>query len=241
MLSETYEPLSSSASTLDNDIFANLHQSGMPDDDLPWLAPGKESLGVSEAAVLLGKGVNAPVRSSYLKWQIAGVGGMLLDEQLFPMLLDIACFEPETKPQTLIEDQEQLRLATKLQVSFEADPLEDGMSHPAEQIIEEALRSTEERKVLDWLRVLSLDTEYPGFSASVLRCLGRQAGPGTSSWRTEFVRDALASDDVEIRDAAAQAAELWGDLGLIEVLQSHLETEPWLRDYIQDIIDNLQE
>ena len=241
MLNETYEPLSSRASTPDNDIFANLHQSGMSDDVLPWLAPGKESLGASEAAVLLEKGVIAPVRSSYLKWQTAGVGGMSLDEQLFPMLLDIACFEPETKPQTLIEDQEQLRLATKLQVSFEVDPLEDGMSHPAEQIIEEALRNTEERNVLDWLKALSLDAEYPGFSASVLRCLGRQEHPGTSSWRAALVREGLATDDVEIRDAAAQAAELWGDQKLIEVLESHFETEVWLQDYIQDIIDNFQE
>lgn len=240
MLSETYESLSSRASTPDNDIFADLHQSGMT-DDLLWLAPGKESLATSEAAVLLGKRVVTLVRGSYFKWQTMGVVGMSLSEQIFPMHVDMDCFELETMPQITVEDQEQVRLTTKLQVSFEADPLEDGINHPAELVIAEALGSKEEHRVLNWLSTLSLDADHPGFAASVLRCLGRQDHPGTSSWRVALVREGLATDDVEIRDAAAQVAELWGDLELIEVLQSHFETEPWLRDYIQDIIDNLQE
>ena len=149
--------------------------------------------------------------------------------------------EAAAAPKALVEDRERERLANRLWTAFAADPLEDGMSHPAEEIIGEALRSTEDNPVLDWFRTFSLDAERPGFAASVLRCLGRQTPPGTDSWRTELVRDGLAVDDVEIRDAAVQAAESWGDRSLADVMKAHREAEPWLREYIEDVISDLRE
>ena len=137
------------------------------------------------------------------------------------------------------EERKQARLANKLHVAFETEPLEDGMHHQAEDIIEQALQSGEDVRILEWLRAFSLDDTQPSFAASVLRCLGRQEHLGTSSWRSELVRDALALDDVEIRDAAVQAAELWGDSDIQPVLKSHSEPESWLRDYICDVIDDL--
>lgn len=135
----------------------------------------------------------------------------------------------------------QAQLWNHLHAAFEADPLEGGTSHPAEQIIAKALRSPEDRKALDWLGSFSLDPERPSFAASVLRCLGRQESPGTNSWRANLVRAGLDVDDVQIRDAAVQAAESWGDRGLAEILRSHRETEPWLRRYIMDVISDLEE
>lgn len=139
------------------------------------------------------------------------------------------------------EDCKQARLANKLYAAFEAEPLEDGMHHKAEYIIGQALQSGEDQRILERLRAFSLDDTQPVFAASVLRCLGRQEHLGTSSWRSELVRDALALDDVEIRDAAVQAAELWGDREILPVLKSHSEPELWLRDYISDVINDLGE
>ena len=139
------------------------------------------------------------------------------------------------------EEREQVRLANKLHAAFETQPLEDGMHHQAEDIIGQALQSGKDQRILEWLRDFSLDTAQPVFAASVLRCLGRQEYLGTSSWRSELVRDALALDDVEIRDAAVQAAEFWGDSDILPVLKSHSEPESWLRDYISDVIDDLGE
>ena len=129
----------------------------------------------------------------------------------------------------------------ELHAAFETQPLEDGMHHKAEDIIEQALQSREDQRILEWLRAFSLDDTQPSFAASVLRCLGRQEHLGTSSWRSELVRDALALDDVEIRDAAVQAAELWDAREILPVLKSHSEPESWLRDYICDVIDDLGE
>ena len=139
------------------------------------------------------------------------------------------------------ENCKQAQLANKLHIAFETEPLEDGMHHQAEDIIEQALQSGEDERILEWLRDFSLDTAQPVFASSVLRCLGRQEHLGTSSWRSELVRDALALDDVEIRDAAVQAAELWGDSDILPVLKSHSDPESWLRDYISDVIDDLGE
>ena len=48
-------------------------------------------------------------------------------------------------------------------------------------------------------------------------------------------------NDVEIRDAALQAAEFWGGLDMRNLLKIRVQTEPlsWLRDYMQDVIEDL--
>ncbi len=41
-----------------------------------------------------------------------------------------------------------------------------------------------------------------------------------------------------MRDAAVQAAESWGG-DLADILRTHHEPEPWLREYIRDVISDL--
>jgi hypothetical protein len=139
------------------------------------------------------------------------------------------------------KDSGQAALSNKLYTAFDTDSLEDGISHPAEEIIERVLRSSKDQHALEWLRSFSLDVSRPSFASSVLRCLGRQDRPGTVEWRTGLMQAALAVDDVEMRDAAVQVAELWGDPGMRAILKSHSESEPWLQDYIRDVIQDLGE
>lgn len=141
----------------------------------------------------------------------------------------------------LTESTAKLRLDSALHASFEADPLESGMDHPAEDIIAHAIQSGDSEDTLGWLREFCLDDTQPSFAASVMRCLGRQVEPGTDDWRARLVRDGLSIGDVEIRDAAVQAAESWGDPGMGNVLASHSEPVTWLQDYILDVIDDLRE
>lgn len=131
------------------------------------------------------------------------------------------------------------RLEIALHAAFESDPLEDGFHHPAEEIIATALVSAGVPEILVWLKGFVLDTEQLGHAASVLRCLGRQHRPGTERWRIELVRDALAAEDVEIRDAAVQTAELWADAGMSDVLRNHDESVPWLADYIEEVVEDI--
>ncbi len=135
----------------------------------------------------------------------------------------------------------QLRLARWLSEAFEAEPFEDGMDHPAEEIIGNAIHSGSDSRVFDWISEICLDAERPAFAASILRCLGRIVYPGQRSWRTELVRKALTMDNIQIRDAAIQATENWGGNEIRNVLRTHHERSPWLRNYLQSVIDDLED
>jgi hypothetical protein len=93
------------------------------------------------------------------------------------------------------ESAGEAQLESTLRISFEAEPLEDGMNHLAEEIIGAVLQSSTEPCLLGWLRAFSPDVTQPSFAASVLRCLGRLAEPGTSRWRAELVGAALAIEE----------------------------------------------
>ena len=141
------------------------------------------------------------------------------------------------------QDAEYSRLKGSLWLSFKAEPLEDGIDHLADQVIADALQSPDPA-VFDWLRSFSLDSDHVWFASSVLRCLGRQERPGSRDWRARLVMDALASDELEIRAAAVDAAGAWLDpwMGpdvdhhITRVLKRHVEQDQWLAQYIQDLI-----
>ncbi len=157
------------------------------------------------------------------------------------MLVDAARYEWTTveRDPHMIEKQNKLSIA--LYSAFEEEPFENGMDHPADQIIEDALRSSRDERILEQFSALCLDIERPNVASSILRCLGRQTDIGNAAWRAGLVRDALATADIEIRDAAVHAAESWGGAEIVDVLISHNEPEPWLRDCIPEIIDDLVE
>lgn len=165
--------------------------------------------------------------------------GTTRDKKLFPLPLDQAWSDVPDSTLGAVGGHGKDHLAGRLWASFESSPLEDGMEHPAKRVIAEALHSNSGQQALDWLRELCTMSSRPSFAASVLRCLGRVDGVATVSWRADLVRDCLAGDNAEIRDAAVQAAEEWGDPELCGVLESHSEEEPWLRQYIRNVIEDL--
>lgn len=132
------------------------------------------------------------------------------------------------------------QLHFELYSAFDNIPLESCVAHPADEILERVLRTPSDSPLFEWLQQFCLDPINPDFAASTLRCLGRQQKPGTVEWRAGLVRNALQADNVEIRDAAAQAAESWDDKEMINVLQSHQEPIPWLRQYITDVLSYMR-
>ena len=231
MLIETHSPHRPTPAISAIETFSTMDP---PDDTPRRLVVGKDSLATSPDAASL----QERVMELAIDRALAGSTDETMVMGLFPMQVG---FEKATTLQTPVEDREQERLAAMLRFAFETEPFEDGMDHPADQIIENALRSTEDQRILDWFSSLSLDAKHPSFASSVLRCLGRQTHIGTATWRAGLVRDALAKDDIEIRDAAVQAAESWGGQEIVDVLMSHDEPESWLRECIPEIIDDLRE
>lgn len=137
-------------------------------------------------------------------------------------------------------EQVRDRLDMMLRAAFEAEPVEDGVVHPVEQTLERVLHTGDQSTALGIVAALCLDTARPGFSAATLRCLDRLARPGSSAWRSAVMSEAFAHSDVELRDAAVQAVESWGDPNLLDVLRAHRETVPWLADYIRQVTEDLQ-
>ena len=241
MLVDARSPHRSTTSISASETFPVMDQPDTFYDAPRRLAVGKDSLAISSDAASLQKRVMDLARRLVLDRALAGSTDVTMVTGLFPMHVDIAGFEKATTLQTPVGNREQERLAVMLRAAFETEPFEDGMDHPADQIIENALRSTENQRILDWFSALSLDAKHPSLASSVLRCLGRQTHIGTAAWRAELVRDALAKDDIEIRDAAVQAAESWGGQEVVDVLISHDEPEQWLRECIPEIIGDLRE
>ena len=234
---ETHEPASTTPSALD--IIAEMNQTEMSNDVSLRFADGRESLATSLDAASLQREWMETARRLFFEPAAVIRINTHLGTSLFPMLLDVGCLDLTASQKVVVDDRGRERFATKLWASFEDNPFEDGMDHPAEGIIAETLRSAKGQRVLEWLGTFSTDASQPSFAASVLRCLGRHGSVGTVPWRVGLVRDGLTMDSVEIRDAAVQAAESWGDTDLLDVLGLHSEPEPWLRQYIVDVIDDL--
>lgn len=152
----------------------------------------------------------------------------------FPLMVDRAALQ-----RVDYSVPERVQIERRLWNAFDTEPLEDGIAHPAEQIIERFVRSANDAS--GWLAELALDETSPAFAASVLRCLSRVAGVGSANWRANVVREALASSDVQMRDAALQAAEEWGGPAMCPILRAHVSSEPvaWLRAAAEDVIEDL--
>jgi hypothetical protein len=145
------------------------------------------------------------------------------------------------RPQNLSNDRIVLSLRqveTQLRAMLEADPIEDGYSHTAEATLKKVIRDFGYHAG-DWLTdMLSTNCWNPSLRAGLLRLLSRQK-PLTKEWRLRVVQIGLLSPNLELRDAAVQAAESWEDEGVDLLLHNHIESCTWLADYISRVIRDL--
>jgi hypothetical protein len=116
------------------------------------------------------------------------------------------------------------------------DPIEDGYSHPAEQLLRTGLESREIDPEL--LRHWLLEEHSTSVYASILKCLGRLPHPVTEAWRTSILRPALDHDRSEVRDAAIHAIENWRDSSGWELLRQRSDREQvaWMKEYIDRVL-----
>ena len=112
-------------------------------------------------------------------------------------------------------------------------PVEDGYSHPAEEILKEVIFE-DNIAFKEWL--LQLEKENEALFAEVLRLLGRIEPTQIEDWYLEIAKIALANPNIEVRDAAVQAIELWATPKAFSLLREHCEQTSWLKEYIDRII-----
>ncbi len=129
-------------------------------------------------------------------------------------------------------------VAARIRAALEAEPVEDGYTHPAEADLAEMTRNGVQA-ARDWLSGAITEGGWPrSLAAGLLRLLGRQR-IFTGAWRLRVIQLALSSPAIELRDAGVQAAESWGDPEAVGVLRAHAEPCGWLADYIERVIKDL--
>lgn len=160
---------------------------------------------------------------------------------------------------TQAQSPELQGVVSQLRAEFEAGPIEDGITHPAEQIVANHLPSL--MQISPERLLAELEAEHgTDFCSSLLQCLGRcdlpsslaspvlalssgvvgiQDSSAWTQWRQQLLSHCLTSQDIVMRDAAIQAAEEWEDPALLSTLESHRERVPWLRDYLADVMSEL--
>lgn len=130
-------------------------------------------------------------------------------------------------------------LERRLSLAFEAAPVQDGFSHPAEAVLRDAFDRDPAAAARDVCAIVE-NPANPARAADTLRCLGRVHSAGSPTWRAALIQDALASTDLEVRDAAIAAVEVWEDARLLSGLRSHHEPVDWLRRYLDAVIRDLE-
>lgn len=124
---------------------------------------------------------------------------------------------------------------------IEIEPIEDGYTHSAEEILEKA--AMEYRPFWsDWVQSIYLEhLNKPAIAASILRCVGRLELDLVKSWGMLMAISALSHPDLELREAAVRALELWGGEQSLQALKTRVdvESDSWLLDYIKETIEDL--
>lgn len=136
----------------------------------------------------------------------------------------------QTIPSPSLEAQRQLVSAIK------GEPLEDGVVHPAEELIAKFYEKHGDNELFSLIS--SQTSTNSAITASAIRLLGR-ANYIDADLQQRVISLGLASPSIEIRDAAVQAAELWGDGAVVSLLRSHREPCPWLADYVNRVVRDL--
>jgi len=138
-----------------------------------------------------------------------------------------------------LDQQEQLSM-TILHL-LEVEPIDDGYSHPAEEIIEKALKK---HKTLapTWIQAIYLKNfNRPAVAAGILRCIGRLKNDLVEPWGRSMAMRGLSHPAAEVREAAIRALEMWGGQESTEALKNHIDSEPvaWLKNYVNQVINDL--
>ncbi len=113
------------------------------------------------------------------------------------------------------------------------EPIEDGVTHQGEKLLADFLREHGASSLLP----LMARTDNSR-AAVLLRLLGRDETLDSKA-HSAFLSKGLNSSSVEVRDAAAQAAELWDDPATLRALRAHHEPTPWLDAYIRQVAEGI--
>ncbi len=126
--------------------------------------------------------------------------------------------------------------------ALDEEPIEDGLRHPVERILATALRWQPDQAA-DWIQSLfiQLSAERPHVAAGIVRSLGRLPKGALEPWGMWLAAGALTHRNIQVRESAVRALEMWGGEDAMKALQIWRPNEPrrWLARYIEQVIRDL--
>jgi hypothetical protein len=143
------------------------------------------------------------------------------------------------RPSPQIYSDAKSSLRSNLIASISRDPVEDGLIHQGQELIREASTQYGSMVALGWIEEMLNETDDPYLLSSILRLAGRVAPLGSPKARQQLITKFISSNEPIVREAAVQCAETWKDPALKPVLKNHAEEIAWLRNYINDVIEDL--
>ena len=150
-----------------------------------------------------------------------------------------------TRERCVMNDITQNAMILSVLSLIDEIPVQDGINHPAEYIINKSL-SDHHVDLCFWLLSFIRKEKNSTYVESIVKLVGRVIENNhdeQNTWGYEFMYHALSHEDVGVRDEAVQALEAWGGPTSKNLLNDHVEEVPWLRDYIERVVLhlNLQE
>jgi hypothetical protein len=133
------------------------------------------------------------------------------------------------EPVVFFDRREVDNLEAQLVSAFEEFEVEDGYEHPAERLMESALRQNPETK--STLLGLFRDP-YFRHRTALLRCIGRLPAEIAGTWGIGMVAEALQDSDLTLRDAALRAIEHWETAEAMTLIRDYRDPHPWLEQYV---------
>lgn len=119
--------------------------------------------------------------------------------------------------------------------SVRLECIEDGVSHPAESRAREHVK----RFGFDTLFDAATNARSSAHAGEMIKLCGRLDNVGGPQ-RLRLVVWGLGSSSVEVRESTVQAVENWGAQELTPLLRNHDEPVDWLRDYLRDVVRDLE-
>jgi hypothetical protein len=201
----------------------------------PFLVTRAQSLGASALSFERATRTAGVAVALAATWMLSS--DMALSPALVPAPLELpGQVRPAVAPRAAasLAGKEACSLAA-LFTAVDEEPVEDGVVHRAEAALAAHIAEFGATTLVEH----ACSTSKAMRCAALLRLLSRVSQLDAEQ-RRSVVRRGLASNSVEIRDAAVQAAETWEDAALAELLRQHRDPVSWLSDYAERVAFDLE-
>lgn len=201
----------------------------------PLLVTRAQSLGASSLSFERSTRTASVVAALAVTWMFSrdvALGSALVP---VPMGLPSQVRVAAQRPDATMLAARRTHSAAALFAAINEEPVEDGVVHRAEAVLAAHVEEFGATALVEH----ACGSSTPARSASLLRLLSRVSRLDAEQ-RHAIVRRGLASANVEIRDAAVQAAETWEDTALAELLRHHREPVAWLSEYARRVASDLE-